>query len=266
MSSYKVVLRDYGTSFDITHLIKVLGQRKSTTAKAAGSALKELRDAISATNDFILSYELVESLKRDLAKKSPEFPVSIMVATFSQAILLYVRGSEKGSQRKSLKIYNHLSDKQKDDHDKFKRLRSKAIAHLDDDRSYGDRNFLDQRLVLIHRNAGHTIQLAEMRMAYQWQMINELESNLSTALTIAKAALRLAEKKAGDTVSALSKESDEIADLIEKYPFDAQAFFGDDKIAEAFLEGGIGPDVDRAIASFSNWPEPDRGISNKTND
>lgn len=241
--------------------MNALLRRKAPESRAAGAALKHVRDAQSSFHDLLFAVEILSYLRGLGAGTDRELPAAAQGALMSQSILLYVRATGPSGQRKSLKLLQGYNEAQRELHEKLVKLRNKVIAHLDYDRSFGSKSFADEALVLVHNGDGtHRLQVADMRVIYQHGVEEELFELLLSIIPLCERSLEERAADAARHIGDLSKTDPDIQSLIERHPFDAVEFFGNQASADAFLNHGwVGAMGARAPLRFSDWPHADRG-------
>lgn len=252
-------VRELPSAYDLGPLMNALLRRKDRESRIAGFALKHFYDAQSAFYDLLFAIEVLEFLKEYGGSENPHnLPAAAQGACFAHAILLYVRATETGGERKGLNIYSQLSEKQKELHNKLDTLRNKVIAHLDRDRSFGSKSFGDDKLVLVRQGPmKHRPQVADRRLVFQTELESDVRELLWAALEICEKILDEKTQDAAKYVSELSKSDPQIAQLIETHPFDTTAFFEDEEVTREFLEKGrFGVSTRRTPLVFEGWPDP----------
>jgi hypothetical protein len=256
-------------AFDLGPVMELLIKKSGTDYRAAGYALKGVKDARSAFHDLSYAAELLHHLSNDnpSIESDDSLPFAVRGALFSNVILLYVRATtpgttrttKPGGSRKHLNIYKHLTPEQQELHNQLGKLRNKTIAHLDKDRSFRNKTMSDEVLVVIHTpDGGQRLDLADRRVASQNNMEAELRDLISAAMSLGWDIVNEKYKDAAKYLKKVSEADPNIGALIRRSAFDAISFWGNEKVARSFLEDGyvVSSYAERGRSFFDYWPNP----------
>lgn len=253
-------IKPKGTAYDLRPLKNYLSTKKSSSVhKRALTAIINLEHTNSAVYDLLYTVELLQYLTINVGDNQKNWmiiPRSVSGACLSHAILLFVRATQPGSDRKPVSI-SGLTDEQKELSDRLQVLRNKSIAHFDNKRPYGKKSFADEVAVLVHEGTGeHRVIVAHRRISFNFDLVDQLLGLLGKAIDSANAQLKRQTLGVAQNLGELSKIDRNIGEKIESLNFDGQKFFGSEERAIEFISGEFFvPNLNNESVIHDDWDD-----------
>lgn len=226
-------------AFDLGSFARTLGRRREPHCRRVSGSLQGAIDACSAHADLVMARQLIVTLWHDdqryREKQHGAFPEDARGACLSNAILLYVRATESGSERPALQIRSKLSPDELELHKQLCDLRKKAIAHFDRGKSVNGRLWAEETIVLTE---DMHLRVPIKRVIGQGLLEQGFHPLVEKVLGIAETLRKKRMEQARDDLFDLAERFPELCVDLRKHPFDAVAFFGDKETAADFLTTG----------------------------
>ncbi|MBP7135052.1 MAG: hypothetical protein KBA57_01690 [Sphingomonadaceae bacterium] len=196
-------------------------------------------DAYSAHADMLFAYEIMVALNEDARIEDetgePRYSSVERGALFGQAVIYYARATIVSGSRRRSDLAGRLAPEEQTMHKQIEEMRHQAFAHFDSKASYKGNDFAVEKPILVVGEKGSSLRTAIKRLVLNEQLYADVLHQVKAMLKILEEHISAKSIAAREALWQLLDQVPDLGKEINKLPFDAFAFFGDNTIARDFL-------------------------------